>query len=91
MKFGTWLEVEGFGPATVVYHGLDGYGVIEGHQEFDSSTEEEANKMNTLFGDDTRSMIVPQPTAMLREPSLERILKMPCIGENYEQIFNVAD
>lgn len=35
MKAGTHLLVLGYGNATVVYHNLDGYGVVPGHIEVD--------------------------------------------------------
>lgn len=45
MKAGTIIDVEGYGPATVVYHNLDGYGVVPGVVTVDENNLPEPEAM----------------------------------------------
>lgn len=45
MKAGTLIDVEGYGPATVVYHNLDGYGVVPGVVTVDENNLPEPEAM----------------------------------------------
>lgn len=62
---------------TVVYHGLDGYGVVFGRQAVDVAAILAANP---LFGRERPG--VPQPEAMLRDPYPGA--EVECVGTEYE-------
>jgi len=77
MKPGTIIELPDGSIATVVYHGLDGYGIQWGKQQVD--VEE------ILAGDGNANDPPPgypwMPEAMLRDPYPSAVL--PCVGEEY--------
>ncbi len=85
MKPGTFIRLPDGREATVVYHGLTGYGVRFGRLRL-SAAEIEA----IYNGDgDTIRVTVPEgfelmPEAMLRDPYQRASL--PCIGTEYEII-----
>jgi len=80
MKPGTIVRLPDGREGTVVYHGLDGYGIRWGRVGIDSDKILQANP---LFGDKPVDYEY-EPEAMLREdyPSAD----VPCVGEKYEVI-----
>jgi len=85
MKPGTLIKLEDGRLATVVYHGPDGYGVRFGEI---SLTKEDIELI--LRGPSClpihRDEIPPAwllPEAMLRDPSLEYVPGLPCVGERF--------
>jgi len=83
MKAGTIVRLEDGREGTVVYHGLDGYGIRFGRHVVDAEMLLAANAMTEATGDDREWL----PEAMLREKS-EWSAKlwpgMECVGEEYE-------
>lgn len=83
MKPGTMIRLPDGREGTVVYHGLDGYGIILGRVIVD---------VEAIYGQpfisDKRNAGVPVPTAMLRDCGAEMNAKlwpgMECVGEEYE-------
>lgn len=78
MKPGTIIRLPDGREGTVIYHGLDGYGIRWGRiaVEVDKILE-----MCPLFGDSPESWEY-EPEAMLREP--HRSAALPCVGNEYE-------
>lgn len=82
MKFGTFIRLPDGREATVVSHGLTGYGIMFGHIATDES---KLDGTNPMFGEPP----VDYPyfaEAMLREPSLSKSLSMECVGEDFEVV-----
>ena len=78
MKPGTIVRLPDGREATVVYHGLEGYGIVWGRRSVDVEAIESCNP---LVGDDKHPPAVPEPEALLREPwGGEQI---ECVGDDY--------
>jgi len=81
MKPGTIIKLPDGRIGTVVYHGLDGYGIIWGAH---TVPVEKILETCPLFSRDTPpEMLEYEPQAMLREPYTTKI---ECVGEEYEII-----
>lgn len=85
MRPGTIVRLPDGRIGTVIYHGLDGYGIRWGRVR---STREDLETLyeaqGGLFG---RPVPMPlRPEAMLRKPELEPLLGLECVGENYEVV-----
>lgn len=78
MKPGTTIRLPDGGEGTVVYHGLDGYGIRWGRIAVDVDA---ILATCPLFGDSPTSREY-EPEAMLREPY--RSSALPCVGVEYE-------
>ena len=89
MKPGTVVRLPDGREGTVVYRGLDGYGIRWGRIRL---TDEELDAIYQGTGNVFRKEIDPalldriRPQAMLREPRLERLIGIPCVGEEYEVV-----
>ncbi len=88
MKAGTIIRLPDGREGTVVYNGLDGYGIKWGHHDVSMRDMEgsDGNTMNFLGGN---SIEPPQgyqlfPDAMLRDPYPSASL--PCVGEEFEVV-----
>ena len=78
MRPGTIIRLPDGREGTVVYHGLDGYGIMWGRVQVDLDA---ILATRPLFGDaPTNWPWVPQ--AMLRDEC--RTAGLPCVGEEYE-------
>ena len=78
MKPGTIVRLPDGREATVVYHGLEGYGIVWGRQSVDVEAIESCTP---LFGDGDQPPNVPEPEALLRKPwGGEQI---GCVGDDY--------
>jgi len=79
MKPGTFVKLPDGRIGTVVYHGLDGYGIQWGEIKVDV---EEILKGNAQFGPEIPAPYKWHPEAMLRDayPSAE----IECVGDDYE-------
>ena len=78
MKPGTIIKLPDHRIGTIVYHGLDGYGIVWGRIEVDK-----IKILSTcgLFGESPKDY--PYfPEAMLREPYGNQDLE--CVGKNYQ-------
>lgn len=84
MKFGTTIRLSDGREATVVYHGLDGYGVVWGIHSFTKEQTESALCANTLFGSKPKDYPVPVIEAMLRAPYPSSDVE--CVGGGYEVV-----
>ena len=80
MKLGTIIKLPDGRVGTICWHHLDGYGGVWGQQNF-SHIEEG-------FDDE-----LPAPEFMLREKSVEHLLKkgahrndLECVGEEYDEL-----
>ena len=82
MKPGTIIRLPDGREATVVYHGLDGYGIRWGRIAVDV---DEILAMCPLFGDSPESREY-EPEAMLREPCSSTTTHLPCVGSEYEMV-----
>jgi len=83
MKPGTFIRLPDGREATVVYKGLDGYGVQFGRVFVDL---DEMLRYNTLFGEAPPDYPY-HAEAMLRDPRLAKHWPgMECVGEEYEII-----
>lgn len=80
MKPGTIIKFADGRLATIVYHGLDGYGIQWGVKSVDIKT---IKATNPLF-DNKPKDFEWEPEAMLREKSYESRCKIPCIDSDYE-------
>ena len=83
MKPGTIIRLPDGREGTVVYHGLDGYGIVFGRVEVD------VEKILSVHPMADENPGVPEPTAMLRtsiSPRMDAQLwpGMECVGEEYE-------
>lgn len=81
LKAGTFIRLPDGREATIVYSGLDGFGIIWGKQEVDVNAIEECCP---LLEGGRKNDIAPEPEAMLREPY--RTASFPCVGEEIEII-----
>lgn len=79
MKPGTFVRLPDGREGTVVYHGLDGYGIMWGRITIDPKVVEQHN---SLFGR-APSDYPYFPEAMLRDPYPNAELE--CVGEEYER------
>lgn len=77
MKPGTIVRLPDGREGTVVYHGLDGYGIVWGRHPVNV---EKILGVQPLF-DDGRMADVPRPEAMLRAPWDGS--ELPCVGDDY--------
>ncbi len=82
MKAGTIVRLPDGREGTVVYHGLDGYGIKWGRISVDA---EMIGAANTLFGDPPPDWPY-LPDAMLRDPFKTTGKYLPCIGSDYEVV-----
>ena len=73
MKFGQIIRLPDGREATIVYHGLEGYGVAYGRHYFFAEGQMVIPIEN-----------IPAAEAMLRKPELEKLLGVPCVGEEFE-------
>ena len=80
MRPGTHIRLPDGREATVVYHGLDGYGIRWGRISVNRTEIEAAN---SLFGDAPRDYVW-RPEAMLRDSYGGAAL--PCVGTGYDVI-----
>jgi hypothetical protein len=81
MKPGTIIRFKPSGDeATVVFHGLSGYGVRWGHHELTAEDIAKINSTNPLTGDCPPDFDL-EAHALLREPYDGS--PMPCCGEDY--------
>ena len=79
MKPGTFIRLPDGREGTVVYHGLDGYGIKWGRVRMD---EKAILSTQSLFGKSPEDW--PWfPEAMLRDPYPSATLE--CVGEEYER------
>lgn len=81
MKAGTIIRLPDGREGTVVYHGLDGYGIQWGRKE--------VNLEEILRGDGNTMRSSPPvsdwfPEAMLRDPY--PYADLPCVGESFEVV-----
>ncbi len=86
MKAGTIVRLPDGREGTVVYHGLDGYGIRWGRTaiNYEAIMQGDGNTMAFIGGN---AKAAPQefqdfPEAMLREPYPSADL--PCVGEEFE-------
>ena len=82
MKPGTFVRLPDGREATVVYHGLDGYGIRWGRVEVDVARLLGASGVFSPKPNDWPDELLPE--AMLRKPW--RTADLPCVGEDYEVI-----
>ncbi len=85
MKAGTIIRLPDGRDGTVVYHGLDGYGIRFGRHAVDAEALLAANAVKKAEGDDAEWL----PEAMLRKPSQYSARLWPgmeCVGDEYEVI-----
>ena len=82
MKPGTIIKLPDGRIGTIVYHGLTGYGFIWGKHEvpIDKILETCPLWEKSIPID----LLQYQPQAMLRKPEMSELLKIDCVGENYE-------
>ena len=80
MKPGTIVRLPDGREGTVVYHGLDGYGIRWGRWEVDVQAilEGDGNTVRPCPPDYPPTLL---PEAMLREPYL--CASLPCVGREY--------
>lgn len=81
MKPGTFIKLPDGREGTVVYHGLDGYGIQWGRKAVDLQA---IMSRNPLFDNGSDDPNPYGPEAMLRKPYLSADLE--CVGEEYEII-----
>lgn len=79
MKAGMIVKLPDGRFGTVVYHGLDGYGIVFGKQEVNT---EAIYECTPLFENGKRNQECPEPEAMLRNKYPSATLE--CVGEDYE-------
>lgn len=83
MKPGTFVRLPDGREGTVVYHGLDGYGIVWGRKTVDV----EAILSSTPIFSGENETNIPEPKAMLREPYPSAIKQnLECVGEDYEVV-----
>jgi hypothetical protein len=82
MKPGTFIRLPDGREGTVVYHGLEGYGIIWGRQIVDV----EAILLTTPLFTNAPTNGCPEPEALLRKPYRDAYLE--CVGEEYEVILD---
>lgn len=87
MKPGTIVRLQDGREGTVVYHGLDGYGIKWGRVAVDMDV---ILAPNPLFGKRPKDWPY-DPDAMLREPVSPAVdarlwPRMECVGEDYEVV-----
>ena len=89
MKPGTIIRLPDGREATVVFHGLIGYGIQWGRIKIDEDEirSGDGNTFQAGMPDGWQW----EPEAMLREPSVERLLHYPCVGEVYEIVSSGKD
>lgn len=81
MKAGTIIKLPDGREGTVVYNGLDGYGIMFGRVPVDLDV---ISGGNPLFGDKPADWPYT-PEAMLRDPVLARHWPdMECVGDEFE-------
>lgn len=80
MKAGTIVRMPDGREGTVVYHGLDGYGIRWGRIAVD---RERLESVNPLFGEQPDDWPYA-PEAMLRKPWSGAVLE--CVGDDYEAV-----
>ena len=80
MKPGTIVRLPDGREGTVVYHGLDGYGIVWGRIAVDVDA---VLSVTPLFHRE-KPAGVPEPEAMLREPY--EGADLPCGGDDYEVV-----
>jgi hypothetical protein len=73
MKPGTFIRLPDGREGTVVYHGLDGYGIRFGHIQVP-----EAELLNSTAGEEW------SPEALLRDPF--PTAKIECVGEKFDLV-----
>jgi hypothetical protein len=78
MKPGTFIRLPDGREGTVVYHGLDGYGIMFGRIAVDVDA---INGTQPLFGEGPKDWPY-SPDALLRKPW--PTAKMECVGDEYE-------
>ncbi len=81
MKPGTVVELPDGRRGTVVYHGLDGYGIMWGEIEVDA---EKILSGNPLMDDGSPPNAEWEPEAMLREPYPSADVE--CVGSDYVRV-----
>ena len=65
-----------------MFHGLTGYGIQWGRVKVDADAIRTGD--GNTFKSDMPDDWPWEPDAMLREPEVEHLLGMPCVGEEYE-------
>jgi hypothetical protein len=84
MKPGTVVQLPDGRVGTVVYHGLDGYGIKWGRRKLSATMVESSLGTQPLLDDGEDHSDIPQPEAMLR--SAYPSAALPCVGESYKVI-----
>lgn len=79
MTPGTIIKLPDGQEATIVYHGLDGYGIVFGRQKVDVQAIYDCAP---IFKNGNRNPECPEPEAMLRKPW--KGSELPCVGDDYE-------
>lgn len=88
MKFGTHIVLPDGRKGTVVYHNLDGYGIVWEHLDFGpDGAWKAARKFNRGHRDDYPE--IPEPEAMLRDPWPGA--KLECVGAEYTMLDHGTD
>ena len=87
MRPGTVIRLPDGREATVVYHGPDGYGIRFGRialsdDDLDAIMAGHGNVVHVALPPDVVERI--QPEAMLRDPLLEPLIGLPCVGDRFE-------
>ena len=83
-RLGTQIRLPDGREATVVFNSLTGVGIMWGLHNPDPADFEGTD--GGLFNDTRPEDFEWHPEAMLREPEMEKLLGMPCVGEDYEII-----
>ena len=90
MKPGTFVRLPDGREGTVVYSGLDGYGIVWGRQDVDVAA---IRASCPLFTDPDYANSPPpgvlEPEAMLRAPYPHA--RLPCVGDDYEIVEGESD
>lgn len=87
MRFGTIIELPDERRATVVYHGLVGYGVVFGEHHFDADQVQAAMSANPLFGERPPDYPIPEYEALLREKWKTAPDGIEYVGEEYKVVY----